>query len=167
MFLTDGDPTARGNGSGADSGFPNGSYLTMNPAFTQSNNLKASGLHMFAIGVGAALTNEDSKVRVRAISGPKAFPENPLLGADYTVISDFRQLEEALATIGRALCSVRVRVTKLVDERGRRHVRARERVEVRRHRDGLGDSGQLPLAGAGRRARPAVGRKHADGDDRG
>ncbi len=58
VFLTDGDPTARGNGSGADSGFPNGSYLTMNPAFTQSNNLKASGLHMFAIGVGAALTNE-------------------------------------------------------------------------------------------------------------
>ena len=118
VFLTDGDPTARGNGSGADSGFPNGSYLTMNPAFTQSNNLKASGLHMFAIGVGAALTNSDSKVRVRAISGPKAFPENPLLGADYTVISDFRQLEEALATIGRALCSVRVRATKLVDEQG-------------------------------------------------
>ena len=34
------------------------------------------------------------------------------------MISDFRQLEEALATIGRALCSVRARVTKLVDEEG-------------------------------------------------
>ena len=90
----------------------------MNPAFTQSNGLKAGGLHMFAIGVGAALTNDNSKVRLRAISGPKAFPEHPLLGADYTAISDFRQLEEALATIGRALCSVRVRVTKLVDEEG-------------------------------------------------
>ena len=73
---------------------------------------------MFAIGVGAALTNENSMVRLRAISGPKAFPEHPLLGADYTAISDFRQLEEALATIGRALCSVRVRATKLVDEEG-------------------------------------------------
>ena len=118
VFLTDGDPTARGSGSGADTNFPNGSYLVMNPAFTQSNGLKAGGLHMFAIGVGAALTNDNSKVRLRAISGPKAFPEHPLLGADYTAISDFRQLEEALATIGRALCSVRVRVTKLVDEEG-------------------------------------------------
>ena len=116
VFLTDGDPTARN--PGPDTGFPNGSYLTMNPAFTEANGLKQRGLHMFAIGVGAALTNENSKVRLRAISGPNAFPEHPLLGADYTVISDFRQLEEALATIGRALCSVRARVTKLVDEEG-------------------------------------------------
>ena len=116
VFLTDGDPTARN--PGPDTGFPNGSYLTMNPAFTEANGLKQSGIHMFAIGVGAALSNENSLVRLRAISGPKAFPEHPLLGADYTAISDFRQLEEALATIGRALCSVRARVTKLVDEEG-------------------------------------------------
>ena len=116
VFLTDGDPTARN--PGPDTGFPNGSYLAMNPAFTEANGLKASGLHMFAIGVGAALSNENSLVRLRAISGPKAFPQHPLLGADYTAISDFSQLQEALATIGRALCSVRARVTKLVDEEG-------------------------------------------------
>ena len=116
MFLTDGDPIARN--PGPDTGFPNGSYLAMNPAFTEANGLKASGLHMFAIGVGAALSNENSLVRLRAISGPKAFPQHPLLGADYTAISDFSQLQEALATIGRALCSVRARVTKLVDEEG-------------------------------------------------
>ena len=73
---------------------------------------------MFAIGVGAALSNNNSLVRLRAVSGPKDFPRFPLLEADYTAISDFKQLEEALATIGRALCSVRVRVTKLVDEEG-------------------------------------------------
>ena len=116
VFLTDGDPTARN--PGPDTGFPNGSYLAMNPAFTEANGARQRGIHVFAIGVGAALTNANSKVRLRAISGPKAFPEHPLLESDYTVVSDFRQLEEALATIGRALCSVRARVTKLVDEEG-------------------------------------------------
>ena len=118
VFLTDGDPTAFGTSSNPSTGFPNGSYLAMDPAFTRANGLKASGLHMFAIGVGAALSNNNSRVRLRAVSGPNAFPDVPLLAADYTAISDFTQLEEALATIGRALCSVRVRVTKLVDEQG-------------------------------------------------
>ena len=76
VFLTDGDPTARFTTANPETGFPNGSYLTMDPAFTRANALKASGLHMFAIGVGAALSNNDSRVRLRAISGPHAFPDS-------------------------------------------------------------------------------------------
>ena len=106
-------------------------------------------------------------MRVRAISGPKAFPEHPLLGADYTVISDFRQLEEALATIGRALCSVRVRATKLVDEQGD---------GTYAPANGWKFDGTVTVSGTpdsyrwlvpGIEHRPALGRKHADGDDRG
>ena len=120
---------------------------------------------MFAIGVGAALSNANSRVRLRAISGPKAFPEHPLLESDYTAISDFRQLEEALATIGRALCSVRVRVTKLVDEQGD---------GTYAPANGWNFDGTVTVAGTpnyrwlvpGHRDRPALGRKHADGHDR-
>ena len=118
VLVTDGDPTARNTATGAETGFPDGSYSVIDPAFTAANQLKSSGVHMFAMGVGAALTNPGSQVRLRAISGPLAFPEHPLVGSDYTVISDFQQLEDALATIGRALCSLHVDVTKLVDQTG-------------------------------------------------
>ena len=59
VFLTDGDPTARFTTSSPETNFPNGSYLTMDPAFTRANGLKETGLHMFAIGVGAALSNNE------------------------------------------------------------------------------------------------------------
>ncbi len=118
VLVTDGDPTARNTPTGTETGFPDGSYSAMDPAFTAANQLKANGVHMFAIGVGAALTNPGSQVRLRAISGPVSFPEHPLISSDYTVISDFQQLEDALATIGRALCSLHVDVTKLVDQTG-------------------------------------------------
>src|SRR5262249_58604601 len=104
--------------TGTETGFPDGSYSVMNPAFIAANQLKAGGAHMFAMGVGAALTNAGSQIRLRGISGPRAFPQNPLLTSDYTVISNFQQLEEALATIGRALCSLQVQVTKQVDNTG-------------------------------------------------
>jgi von Willebrand factor type A domain len=118
VLVTDGDPTARNTATGTETGFPDGSYSVMDPAFTVANQLKASGVHMFAMGVGAALTDAGSQVRLRAISGPVSFPEHPLVGSDYTIISDFQQLQDALATIGRALCSIHVDVTKLVDQTG-------------------------------------------------
>ena len=119
VFLTDGDPTARNtSGGGSETNFTNGSYDVMNPAFLNANTVKGKGIHIFMMGVGSALTNTDSLVRLRALSGPKAFPDNSLIGSDYTVISNFSQLQEALAAVGRALCSVRVAVTKLVDSQG-------------------------------------------------
>jgi uncharacterized repeat protein (TIGR01451 family) len=118
VFVTDGDPTARNTATGAETGFPDGSYSVMNPAFLAANQLKGAGAHMFAMGVGAALTNAGSQIRLRGISGPVQFPQHPLITSDYTVISDFQQLQEALATIGRALCSLHVDVTKLVDQTG-------------------------------------------------
>jgi hypothetical protein len=118
VFLTDGDPTARNTASGTETNFPDGSYDAMNPAFIAANTLKSKGVHIFMMGVGSALTKESSLIRLRAISGPVQYPQHPLLGSDYTVISDFAQLQDALAVIGRALCSVRVDVQKLVDSDG-------------------------------------------------
>ena len=120
VFLTDGDPTARNitTSPGFQTGFTNGSYAALNPAFNDANAVKASGTHIFVIGVGAALTSSDSQVRLRAISGSVQFPQNNLLGSDYTLITNFSQLQEALSQISYALCSVQVHVTKLVDDTG-------------------------------------------------
>ena len=64
-------------------------------------------------------TSSDSQDRLRAISGSDQYPENSsLLGPDYTVMTDFSQLQEALSQIRHALCSVRVHVKKLVDDGG-------------------------------------------------
>ena len=118
VFLTDGDPTARNTGQGTETNFPDGSYDAMNPAFLNANSLKQKGVHILMMGVGSALTNQSSLIRLRALSGPRQFPQNGLIDSDYTVISDFGQLQEALAVVGRSLCSVRVDVTKLVDSVG-------------------------------------------------
>ena len=120
VFLTDGDPTARNITTSPpfQTGFTNGSYAALNPAFNDANAVKASGTHIFVIGVGAALTSSDSQVRLRAISGSVQFPQNDLLGSDYTLITNFSQLQEALSQISYALCSVQVHVTKLVDDTG-------------------------------------------------
>jgi uncharacterized repeat protein (TIGR01451 family) len=123
VYLTDGDPTARNIASspGFETAFTNGSYSVLNPAFDEANNLKSAQSargHVFVIGVGAGLSSANSQVRIRAISGQNQYPQHDLIGADYTLITDFSQLQEALAQMGHALCSVRVHVTKLVDDSG-------------------------------------------------
>jgi uncharacterized repeat protein (TIGR01451 family) len=121
VFLTDGDPTARNIATSPffQTGFTNGAYAALNPAFEDANALKASGAHVFVIGVGAALTSGASQVRLRAISGNNQFPQTSLVGADYTLLTDFSQLQEALSQLSYALCSVQVQVTKLVDDTGK------------------------------------------------
>jgi hypothetical protein len=124
VFLTDGDPTARNtSATTAQTGFPDGSYAALNPAFAQANTLKAlapagSGAHLFVVGVGAGVTSPDSQIRLRAISGNRRFPQNPFLDSDYTLLTNFSQLEQALQQISFAICSVQVRVKKLVDNEG-------------------------------------------------
>ena len=120
VFLTDGDPTAYGTGSAQPTtGLADGSSIAMDPAFAAADALRAAGTHLFAIGVGAAVSEPDSQVRLRAISGPDEFkPGDTLFGKDWTVVSEFSSLEAQLAALGRALCTVRVRVVKSVDETG-------------------------------------------------
>src|SRR5262249_55198744 len=90
VFLTDGDPTARNIGTtpGYETNFPDGSYAALQPAFTNANTAKSIGSRIFAIGVGAAVSNANSTLRLQAISGPNPFPQNDLAHADYTIITD-------------------------------------------------------------------------------
>ncbi len=120
VYLTDGDPTARNISSspGFQTGFPDGSYAALDPAFNDANALKVAGSRVFVIGVGQALSSGASQIRLRAISGDVQFPQNSFVGSDYTLLTDFSQLQEALSLISYSLCSVQVHVTKLVDDAG-------------------------------------------------
>ncbi len=119
VFITDGDPTARNTSSGAETGFTDGSYLVMNPAFIAANALKGNAVtsRIFALGVGAAVTDAGSLTRIKGISGPTEFTgSNSFANSDFALVDNFDDLGPALAQIAAALCSVRVHVVKQVDE---------------------------------------------------
>ena len=75
--------------------------------------------HMFVIGVGVGVTDALSALRIESVSGTKSFPEYPIALADYTLITDFAELEEALEEIASNLCNVTVTVKKETDELAR------------------------------------------------
>ena len=117
VFITDGDPTARN--PAPDTSFPEGSYAVLNPALANADLVRTDGSHMFVVGVGNGLTSGSSQVRLRAISGPDQYPAQPdIFKADYTLVTNFSDLQNALADLARSLCSVRVKVQKLVDNVG-------------------------------------------------
>ncbi len=115
VFLTDGNPNRwAGGGTGVEEGF----YSAMDPAANAANQLKANS-HMFAIGVGAGVTDALSALRIQAVSGTRSFPEYPIETADYTLITNFNELEDALADLASNLCNVTVTVRKETDEANR------------------------------------------------
>jgi uncharacterized repeat protein (TIGR01451 family) len=116
IFLTDGNPNRYGNGN--TSGIEEGEYRAMSPAATVANQLKGTS-HMFVIGVGVGVTDALSALRIQAISGTRSFPTYPMETADYTLVTDFTELAEALANVASNLCNVTVTVTKETDEQVR------------------------------------------------
>jgi uncharacterized repeat protein (TIGR01451 family) len=116
VFITDGDPTARNTATGQQTGLPEGDVTAMRPAATQADLVKGQGSHVFALGVGAAVTKEASADRLTAVSGTDKLPPSDFSQADYTLVQDFDDLAEALRDIANQLCQASVTVTKLVDE---------------------------------------------------
>ena len=117
VFITDGDPTARNNPPGAPvTGLVEGEAEALARASQQADLVKAQGSHVFALGVGAAVTTPASARRLTAISGFDRYPGVPFGEADYTLVKDFDALAEALRQIAIELCQASVTVTKLVDE---------------------------------------------------
>ncbi len=112
IFLTDGNPNRYGSGG---TGVQEGEYRAVNPAAAVADELKDPS-HMFVIGVGDGVTDPLSAVRLQAVSGPKSFPTYPIAEADYTLVTDFGELEDALHDIASNLCNVTVTVTKETDE---------------------------------------------------
>ena len=88
----------------------------MRPAAEEADRVKAQGTHVFALGVGAAVTKADSADRLTAISGPDEYPGTPFGEADYTLVQNFDDLAKSLRQIAIELCEASVTVTKYVDE---------------------------------------------------
>jgi uncharacterized repeat protein (TIGR01451 family) len=116
VFITDGDPTARNTATGTQTGLPEGDVAAMRPAAAQADFVKEQGSHVFAMGVGAAVTKEASADRLTAMSGTNKLPPSAFSRADFTLVQNFDDLAEALRDIANALCQASVTVTKLVDE---------------------------------------------------
>jgi uncharacterized repeat protein (TIGR01451 family) len=116
VFITDGDPTAYTDERGTHTGLTEGAVAAMRPAAQAADLVKAQGSHVFALGVGAAVTTEGSARRLTAISGFDQYPDAPFSEADYTLVQNFDELADSLRQIVLELCQASVTVTKLVDE---------------------------------------------------
>ena len=87
-------------------------------AATVADQIKQTS-HMFVIGVGVGVTDALSALRIQAVSGTKSFPTYPISTADYTLVTDFGELEDALGEIASNLCNVTVTVEKETDDQAR------------------------------------------------
>ena len=169
VFVTDGDPTARNiSGSpGFQTGFTDGSYAVLNPAFEAANALKTSGIRVFAIGVGQALSSTDSQIRLRAISGDVQFPQHELRGL--RLHAPDRLLAApggALADQLRALFGAGQR-DQARRRRRQRRLCAAERVGLHREGDRLRQlERQLPMAAPRNRDRARRPGEHPHRHDR-
>ena len=63
FFITDGDPTAHNTPTGTVTGLPEGDATALRRAAAEADIVKAQGSHVLAMGVGAAVTQEDSARR--------------------------------------------------------------------------------------------------------
>ena len=117
VFITDGDPTARNDPPHSPvTNLPEGEAYALQKATAQADIVKSQGSHIFAIGVGAAVTKPTSAARLTAVSGPNQYPATAFESADYTLVTNFADLADQLRQIATALCSSSVTVTKQVDE---------------------------------------------------
>ena len=119
LFITDGDPTAYNRvGSSPVTGLTPGDAMALRRAAAAADIVKGQGSHVFALGVGEAVTSQNSARRLTAISGFQRYPEiEPDFGkGDYGLVEDFADLPAALRALAVALCKGSVAVTKVVDE---------------------------------------------------
>jgi uncharacterized repeat protein (TIGR01451 family) len=115
-FMTDGDPTAHNRDSGNPvTGLTEGDVTAMRRAAHEADLVKGQGSHVFALGVGEAVNNDNSARRLTAISGFDQYPDAEFSEADYTLVEEFDELAKALRAIAVELCKASVVVTKLVD----------------------------------------------------
>lgn len=132
VFITDGDPTAYVNTSQVTTEeyrtkvplstnevrTNQSSTASLGPAIPNANGLKAMGSHILAIGVGAALQNQQSVNRLIAMSGPNVFDGTGTFDIgthDVYLEPDFSELQTALREAAFQLCAPSVSIRKLVD----------------------------------------------------
>ena len=111
VVITDGNPNRWMNGSTVSSS--GGTATSLAEAVGRAATIKAGGTHMFALGVAG--DSGLNTTALQAISGPDAWPATPFASADWTSVSSFSDLQEALLDIATDLCGGTVIVHKLVD----------------------------------------------------
>jgi uncharacterized repeat protein (TIGR01451 family) len=117
MFITDGDPTARNTDTGGTvTNLVEGEAEALRRAAHEADEVKKQNSKMFAVGVGSAVTKQTSARRLTAISGFNQYPNAPFTRADYTLVTDFDDLAQALAEIVAELCGAGITVTKYVNK---------------------------------------------------
>ena len=117
VFVTDGNPTAKDG----QTGFPDGDAEVLDLAFGRANELKdaagdAKASHIYALGVGNALTQADAVTRLKGVSGNTS--GSNIATDDYSIVADFSNLQQTLKDLADQLCSREIRIVKQVDENG-------------------------------------------------
>jgi uncharacterized repeat protein (TIGR01451 family) len=128
VYITDGDPTAFDFNQSGDPFFPNGvafstdgssegRQVTLDRAVEEANQIKSAGTRMLAVGVGSAVTDDESVQRLVKIAGPKVVTNaaqiTSLNAVDVAVVKDFASLAAALRKIVTELCSPSLTIRKL------------------------------------------------------
>ena len=131
VFITDGDPTYRnedepdghanaGNHS-LDGDGNTVSAANLSAAVYEADAIKASGAHMFGIGVG--LTDANSEQRLNDVTGDEELtldglgnPNIPFGTADYTIAPNFTSLQAIVKAFVRELCAPSLNVTKFLQK---------------------------------------------------
>ncbi len=125
VFITDGDPNTYNSGtttrylSNAEGDVRPLGLAQAEAGYVQGS-AGADASHVFALGVGTAVDNEDSRSRLVAITGPNEYTgQGDDFGtSDYAVVGRFGDLEPTLRQVAVALCAPSLTVTKVVDHLG-------------------------------------------------
>lgn len=119
VFVTDGDPTTyhRVDGVLYSDASASANTAALNKAIVQANLVKSQGSHILAVGVGSSLDNNESRNRLKAISGNDVYSSGTLdlSTTDVMVVTSFSGLATSLQQIVTALCQSSVTITKLLD----------------------------------------------------
>jgi hypothetical protein len=128
VFVTDGNPTSRNDGSGGSGGnasLHNGhgndvetdgsgastSDGEIDEAMSEANWLKADGSHLFAIGVSGGI----NQTNLQRATGPDEYDGTPpptINQADFTLLGDFDELAGAFRDVVTAVCGGTIEVVK-------------------------------------------------------
>ncbi len=132
VYVTDGDPTAYDLDRPSDpfdQGPPpdvamntnrgDANALTMDRAVEEANAIKTGRTRVLAVGVGEALSSDDSVDRLIRIAGPKVARDADLAAIDslnkidVALVTDFKKLAQFMRSLVLQLCSPSLTVRKL------------------------------------------------------
>jgi uncharacterized repeat protein (TIGR01451 family) len=122
VFMTDGNPNTYilANGNNATPQENTAGWTAATPAsITAANSVKDQLSRIFAMGVGAAVSDPTSQQRLQWISGPSEFgtgagQNSDFATSDWTRVTDFTALKAALTGIVARLCGSQLIITKQV-----------------------------------------------------